>query len=379
MVALADSAYVARDRLPGARCLCLASLSAALRHLQSRCTVRDGRDVGTHSSDSMHDKTVGGCAEGTESGGGDKERDCVLSMASAEALAGSRAVQKGYVAAATAVDVTGLPPPSWCREAKRRKHALALAASAFRVKPREGLKLLQLGSLVSPGPLDAGEVAAFLRSAPGLDKATVGTYLGAAGVKKGGSSSGSARSSPVPQDHKRLPQEQESVKQSDVSPGTSSKGGVVEMVGGGGESQRAVTEVIGGASYPSVASGREEAMNSGAAAAVEVGRGGASGEVFSGDTMEFHAEVLAAFIETFDFRGQSLLSSLRMFLEAFRLPGEAQMIDRILHVSTYFFLSHRFPRILSFRRFGLLIGIIEVSFAIQAMRFSFRGTGGLCA
>lgn len=319
VAALADSAYVARDRLPGARALCLASLSAALRHLQSRCIVRDGRDVGTHSSDTIH----GGCAEETESGGGDKEPNGILPN---EALAGSRAVHKGSVAAAAVVDVTGLPSPSWCRWAKRRKHALALAASAFRVKPREGLKLLQLGSLVSPGPLDAREVAAFLRSTPGLDKAAVGTYLGAAGVKKGGSGSGSAGSSPVPQDHKRLSQEQESVKQSGAYPSTGSKGGVAEMVGGDGESQIAATEVIGGASYPSVAS-------------VDVGNGGASGGVYSGDTVEFHAEVLAAFIETFDFRGQSLLSSLRMFLEAFRLPGEAQMIDRILHVSTYFSLS----------------------------------------
>lgn len=319
VAALADSAYMARDRLPGARALCLASLSAALRHLQSRCIVRDGREVGTHSNNTIHGKTVGDCAEGTDSGGGVKEPDGVLP---AEALAGSRAVHKGSVAAAAVVDVTGLPSPSWCRGAKRRKHALALAASAFRVKPREGLKLLQLGSLVSPGPLDAREVAAFLRSAPGLDKAAVGTYLGAAGVKKGGSGSGSAGSSPVPQDHKRLSQEQESVKQSGVSPSTGSKGGVSEMVRGDEKSRRAAREVIGGASYPSIAS-------------VEVGDRGARGGVYPGDTMEFHAEILAAFIETFDFRGQSLLSSLRMFLEAFRLPGEAQMIDRILHVSTY--------------------------------------------
>ncbi|CAN0569917.1 unnamed protein product, partial [Ectocarpus sp. 12 AP-2014] len=58
---------------------------------------------------------------------------------------------------------------------------------------------------------------------------------------------------------------------------------------------------------------------------------GAAAVVYQGDTEEFHAEVLEAFVDTFDFRGQGILASLRMFLGAFRLPGEAQQIDRILH------------------------------------------------
>ena len=44
----------------------------------------------------------------------------------------------------------------------------------------------------------------------------------------------------------------------------------------------------------------------------------------------FHKDVLAAFCSSFAFKNQSLLDGLRMFLATFRLPGEAQMIDRIL-------------------------------------------------
>mmetsp|Transcript_958 Transcript_958/g.2067 ORF Transcript_958/g.2067 Transcript_958/m.2067 type:complete len:1826 (+) Transcript_958:193-5670(+) len=44
----------------------------------------------------------------------------------------------------------------------------------------------------------------------------------------------------------------------------------------------------------------------------------------------FHKEVLAEFCSLFHFDRQSLLDGLRMFLASFRLPGEAQQIDRIL-------------------------------------------------
>ena len=44
----------------------------------------------------------------------------------------------------------------------------------------------------------------------------------------------------------------------------------------------------------------------------------------------FHKDVLASFCSSFAFNNQSLLDGLRMFLATFRLPGEAQMIDRIL-------------------------------------------------
>ena len=44
----------------------------------------------------------------------------------------------------------------------------------------------------------------------------------------------------------------------------------------------------------------------------------------------FHKEVLETYCSLFRFERQSLLDGLRMFLAAFRLPGEAQQIDRIL-------------------------------------------------
>jgi hypothetical protein len=42
----------------------------------------------------------------------------------------------------------------------------------------------------------------------------------------------------------------------------------------------------------------------------------------------FHAEVLREYVATFDFGGATFSSALRMFLGEFRLPGEAQCIDR---------------------------------------------------
>jgi golgi-specific brefeldin A-resistance guanine nucleotide exchange factor 1 len=48
------------------------------------------------------------------------------------------------------------------------------------------------------------------------------------------------------------------------------------------------------------------------------------------DKASFHASVLDSFVSTFDLSGLSLLASLRTFLSSFRLPGEAQQIDRIL-------------------------------------------------
>jgi hypothetical protein len=42
----------------------------------------------------------------------------------------------------------------------------------------------------------------------------------------------------------------------------------------------------------------------------------------------FHAEVLRQYVATFDFEGATFSSALRIFLGEFRLPGEAQCIDR---------------------------------------------------
>ncbi|MCO5614571.1 hypothetical protein L7F22_068854 [Adiantum nelumboides] len=51
---------------------------------------------------------------------------------------------------------------------------------------------------------------------------------------------------------------------------------------------------------------------------------------FLGDPDEFALQVLEEFTRSFDFRGMSLDVAMRIFLETFRLPGEAQKIHRVL-------------------------------------------------
>jgi hypothetical protein len=52
---------------------------------------------------------------------------------------------------------------------------------------------------------------------------------------------------------------------------------------------------------------------------------------FEGDGKDFHKEVLSSYVASFPLPGQDILSCVRVFLSAFRLPGEAQQIDRILN------------------------------------------------
>lgn len=304
VAALADGAYCAApDRLPGARVTCLAALSGSLRRLHARCVADASLHVSTNaatgdgnsSTADVNDVDLGrggggGAGSATTSDSGDQ----VGSWATAAEGVSSTSMSASD-APATATAETGLPSPSSCREQRKRKRVLELAAAAFREKPREGLKLLQMEGVFSPGlPLDAREVASFLRTAPGLDKATVGSYLGEAGAKG--------------------------------APAVGGVGTKATVLQGGEERARS--------SFPgSVSSVAAEADGVSGGGRVVQGRGRA--EVYRGDTVEFHAEVLEAFVETFDFRGQGLLASLRMFLEAFRLPGEAQQIDRILHVSIF--------------------------------------------
>ncbi len=316
--ALADGAHRAPSRLPSAKAACVAALSAALRRLHTRCcgppsaasskddtavvVARLGEVSSSLSSSSSSSAAAaaaattpttrptatatasvlagGGVGGGGGGGGG----------GGAPATAG--VTSGAFQAPAARADAgTGFPTPSSCREARARKRALAVGATAFLAKPREGLKLLQVEGIFrrkqqqqqQQQRLDAAEVAEFLRSTPGLDKAAVGAYLGEAGAKNGGSDSG---------------------------------GGDVGVRDG----ERRVAAAVGG----------EGARDRGGGGG---GGGGRGRGVYQGDTAEFHAEVLEAFVETFDFRDQGLLASLRMFLESFRLPGEAQQIDRILHVS----------------------------------------------
>ena len=51
---------------------------------------------------------------------------------------------------------------------------------------------------------------------------------------------------------------------------------------------------------------------------------------FIGRSKDFNKKVLHEFTDLFDFKGQSFDSAIRDFLQSFRLPGEAGMIDPIM-------------------------------------------------
>uniref|UniRef100_A0A8D1KQ56 ARF guanine nucleotide exchange factor 2 n=2 Tax=Sus scrofa TaxID=9823 RepID=A0A8D1KQ56_PIG len=51
---------------------------------------------------------------------------------------------------------------------------------------------------------------------------------------------------------------------------------------------------------------------------------------FLGESMKFNKEVMYAYVDQLDFCDKEFVSALRTFLEGFRLPGEAQKIDRLM-------------------------------------------------
>ncbi|RZF39341.1 hypothetical protein LSTR_LSTR000862 [Laodelphax striatellus] len=51
---------------------------------------------------------------------------------------------------------------------------------------------------------------------------------------------------------------------------------------------------------------------------------------FLGENDDFSKEVMYAYVDQIQFAGKDLVTALRYFLEAFRLPGEAQKIDRLM-------------------------------------------------
>uniref|UniRef100_A0A4W5PNF3 SEC7 domain-containing protein n=1 Tax=Hucho hucho TaxID=62062 RepID=A0A4W5PNF3_9TELE len=51
---------------------------------------------------------------------------------------------------------------------------------------------------------------------------------------------------------------------------------------------------------------------------------------FIGDNEHINKEVMYAYVDQMDFQGKDFVSALRLFLEGFRLPGEAQKIDRLM-------------------------------------------------
>ncbi|XP_029010940.1 brefeldin A-inhibited guanine nucleotide-exchange protein 2 [Betta splendens] len=51
---------------------------------------------------------------------------------------------------------------------------------------------------------------------------------------------------------------------------------------------------------------------------------------FLGENIKFNKEVMYCYVDQLDFCGKDFVSALRVFLEGFRLPGEAQKIDRLM-------------------------------------------------
>jgi brefeldin A-inhibited guanine nucleotide-exchange protein len=51
---------------------------------------------------------------------------------------------------------------------------------------------------------------------------------------------------------------------------------------------------------------------------------------FLGENENFNKEVMYAYVDQMNFAGRDIVSALRSFLEGFRLPGEAQKIDRLM-------------------------------------------------
>lgn len=51
---------------------------------------------------------------------------------------------------------------------------------------------------------------------------------------------------------------------------------------------------------------------------------------YLGEREEFPLKVMHAYVDSFNFEGMNFGESIRYFLRGFRLPGEAQKIDRIM-------------------------------------------------
>jgi len=51
---------------------------------------------------------------------------------------------------------------------------------------------------------------------------------------------------------------------------------------------------------------------------------------FMGENEKFNKEVMYSYVDQHDFYGMEIVPALRLFLEGFRLPGEAQKIDRLM-------------------------------------------------
>ncbi len=65
---------------------------------------------------------------------------------------------------------------------------------------------------------------------------------------------------------------------------------------------------------------------------------------FMGENEKFNKEVMYTYVDQMDFYGMEIVSALRLFLEGFRLPGEAQKIDRLMEkfAARYHELNRKF-------------------------------------
>jgi len=68
---------------------------------------------------------------------------------------------------------------------------------------------------------------------------------------------------------------------------------------------------------------------------------------YLGEHNPFNIAVLHSLVSTFDFKGEALDAALRMFLESFRLPGEAQKIDRIVQAYAEHYFVQNSPCVFS--------------------------------
>lgn len=62
---------------------------------------------------------------------------------------------------------------------------------------------------------------------------------------------------------------------------------------------------------------------------------------YLGEREEFSLKVMHAYVDSFNFKGMDFGHAIRFFLRGFRLPGEAQKIDRIDHWACFRWLSNQ--------------------------------------
>lgn len=56
----------------------------------------------------------------------------------------------------------------------------------------------------------------------------------------------------------------------------------------------------------------------------------AAAAILSTNLCRFNKEVMYSYVDQLEFEGIAIVPALRKFLEGFRLPGEAQKIDRLM-------------------------------------------------